>query len=84
MESIFRRIHLDENEFIRRFLMHVLPKGFFKVSYYGICANVNRKANIAIAITFLWEEQQEEKREAIEDGRRRWGKTRHCLGSHHA
>jgi len=70
----FRRIHLEVNEFIRRFLLHLLPKGFFKVRYYGIFANVHRKANIAKAKACLLEERQEEKREAIEDGRQTWEK----------
>jgi len=26
---------LDTNEFIRRFLMHVLPQGFHRIRYYG-------------------------------------------------
>ncbi len=30
-------------EFIRRFLQHVLPKGFIKVRYYGLFAPSNRK-----------------------------------------
>ena len=42
--------------------------------YYGIFANIHRKTNIAKAKAFLLEEQQEEKREAIEDGRRSWEK----------
>jgi hypothetical protein len=29
----FRRMRLDTDEFIRRFLLHILPKGFFKVRY---------------------------------------------------
>jgi hypothetical protein len=29
-------------EFIRRFLLHILPHGFFKIRYYGILANRNR------------------------------------------
>jgi len=29
-------------EFIRRFLLHVLPKGFYKIRYYGILASRNR------------------------------------------
>ena len=32
---------LEAFEFIRRFLLHVLPKGFFKVRYYGILASRN-------------------------------------------
>jgi len=34
-------------EFIRRFLMHVLPKGFHRIRHYGLFANGNRAANIA-------------------------------------
>jgi hypothetical protein len=34
-------------EFIRRFLMHVLPKGFVKIRHYGILANRNKKTKLA-------------------------------------
>ena len=34
-------------EFIRRFLMHVLPKGFHRIRHYGLFANGNRADNIA-------------------------------------
>jgi len=34
--------------FIRRFLMHVLPKGFVKIRYYGILANRNKKTKLAL------------------------------------
>jgi hypothetical protein len=34
-------------EFIRRFLLHVLPGGFIKIRHYGILANRNRRACIA-------------------------------------
>ena len=73
-KGTFRKTHLEVNEFIRRFLMHVLPRGFFKVRYYGIFANVHRKGNISRARVLLLEEQQEEKREAIQDGRQTWEK----------
>lgn len=33
-------------EFIRRFLMHVLPKGFVKIRHYGILANRNKKTKL--------------------------------------
>lgn len=33
-------------EFIRRFLMHVLPEGFHRIRHYGILASATRKANI--------------------------------------
>ena len=39
---------IDACEFIRRFLLHVLPKAFCKIRYYGIVANRNRKTNLAV------------------------------------
>ena len=30
---------IDPGEFIRRFLMHVLPKGFHRIRHYGLLAN---------------------------------------------
>ena len=40
-------------EFIRRFLIHVLPKGFQRIRHYGLFANGNRAANIAKARELL-------------------------------
>ena len=38
---------LDAHEFIRRFLMHVLPHGFHRIRHYGLFASATRKANLA-------------------------------------
>jgi len=38
---------LDTDEFIRRFLMHVLPQGFHRIRYYGLLTNPTRADNIA-------------------------------------
>lgn len=38
-----RKMSLDGIEFMRRYLQHVLPKGFHKVRYYGILAPSNRR-----------------------------------------
>ena len=38
---------LHPHEFIRRFLMHVLPKGLHRIRHYGLLANGNRADNIA-------------------------------------
>jgi hypothetical protein len=40
---------LDADEFIRRFLIHVLPEGFHRIRHYGLFANGNRADNIARA-----------------------------------
>jgi hypothetical protein len=37
---------LDVGEFIRRFLIHVLPKGFHRIRHYGLFAGSNRAKTI--------------------------------------
>jgi len=44
---------LDTDEFIRRFLLHVLPRGFHRIRHYGLLATATRKANIARARELL-------------------------------
>ena len=39
---------LNPGEFIRRFLLHVLPKGLMRIRHYGILANRCRKASISL------------------------------------
>ena len=34
---------LDASEFIRRFLLHVLPDGFVKIRHFGFLSNRHRK-----------------------------------------
>jgi hypothetical protein len=38
---------LDADEFMRRFLLHVLPGGFQRIRHYGLLANGSRRANLA-------------------------------------
>ena len=38
---------LDAGEFIRRFLMHVLPDGFRRIRHFGFLANAHRTARLA-------------------------------------
>ena len=46
-------MRLHPHEFIRRFLLHVLPRGFHRIRHYGLFANANRADNIATARAFL-------------------------------
>jgi hypothetical protein len=39
---------LATDEFIRRFLLHVLPKGFMKIRYYGFLSNIKKKECILL------------------------------------
>jgi hypothetical protein len=44
---------LDAFEFIRRFLLHVLPDGFVKIRYFGLLANRIRKASLEMCRELL-------------------------------
>ena len=39
---------IPAEEFLRRFLQHVLPKGFVKVRHYGLLANRERETKLAV------------------------------------
>jgi hypothetical protein len=44
---------LAADEFIRRFLQHTLPDGFHRIRHYGLLANANRTANLALCRRLL-------------------------------
>jgi hypothetical protein len=48
-----RTMTLDVDEFIRRFLIHVLPKGFNRIRHYGLFASGHRADTIARARELL-------------------------------
>jgi hypothetical protein len=48
-QARYRTMTLSADEFIRRFLLHVLPKRFHRIRHYGLLASAGCKANIARA-----------------------------------
>lgn len=40
---------LAADEFIRRLLLHVLPRGFHRIRHYGLLTSSARKASLALA-----------------------------------
>src|SRR6516162_2697626 len=48
-QARYRTMTLSAGEFIRRFLLHVLPKGFHRIRHYGLLASAGCKTNIARA-----------------------------------
>ncbi len=46
--SASKRMRLDADEFIRRFLLHVLPDGFQRIRHYGFLANGHRRAKLEV------------------------------------
>jgi hypothetical protein len=49
----YKLMTLTSDEFIRRFLIHVLPKGFHRIRHYGLCAKAAGTDNIARARELL-------------------------------
>jgi hypothetical protein len=44
---------LSPEEFMRRFLLHVLPGGFHRIRHYGLLSNGGRRLGLAIARQLL-------------------------------
>jgi hypothetical protein len=49
----YKTMTLDAHEFIRRFLIHVLPKGFHRIRHYGLLASGVKADNLALARKLL-------------------------------
>jgi len=49
----YKTMTLEASEFMRRFLLHVLPSGFHRIRHYGLLANAGRKDNLALARQLL-------------------------------
>jgi hypothetical protein len=52
-DARYKLMALDADEFIRRFLIHVLPDGFHRIRHYGLFANGGRAENLARARQLL-------------------------------
>jgi hypothetical protein len=49
----YKAMTLEAWEFMRRFLLHVLPGGFHRIRHYGLLANCSRSASLALARQLL-------------------------------
>jgi hypothetical protein len=49
----WKSMTLAADEFIRRFLQHILPKGFHRIRHYGLFANAQRRDNLQRARALL-------------------------------
>ena len=54
-------LSLDVFEFIRRFLLHILPEGFVKIRHYGLLSNRNRKAKLQRCRELLGVQMEQDK-----------------------
>lgn len=66
--SKLKVMSLKATEFIRRFLLHVLPSGFMRIRHYGIFANRHRRNKLARCRELLDQpEPARQVRESVED-----------------
>ena len=63
---------LDAFEFIRRFLLHILPDQFMKIRYYGLLSNRNRKQKLAQCKRLLGVSERTEQQNISQEG---WEET---------
>jgi hypothetical protein len=50
---LVKTMTLATDEFMRRFLMHVLPMGFHRIRHFGLIANNGSKEKLALARELL-------------------------------
>ena len=72
-EKRIKTMTLPAEEFIRRFLLHVLPEGFVRIRHFGLMANGRKKAKLERCREVLGEgigEKEKEERENQEERER--------------
>jgi len=47
-ENKVKALTLNATEFIRRYLLHILPRGFMKIRYFGFLGHANKKMSIPL------------------------------------
>ena len=61
----YKTMTLQAHEFIRRFLIHVLPQGFHRIRHYGLFANGGRAENLARARELLDAPEQQKEPDTV-------------------
>lgn len=64
--GIWKTMSLSGEEFLRRYLQHVLPQGFHKVRYYGLLSPANRVALKRVQLLLAeWNRNKEEEKQGV-------------------
>jgi len=83
-QTRYKTMTLETDEFIRRFLIHVLPMGFHRIRHYGLLANARRSANLEHARRLLDapppQKNAEGQKETDDDGPPVWPTLCPCCG----
>ena len=62
----YKTMTLPNDEFIRRFLLHVLPKGFHRIRHYGLLANGQRAENLDLARALVGQRKDDKATPALQ------------------
>jgi hypothetical protein len=62
-----REMTLSAQEFARRFLQHILPRGFVRVRHYGLLANRHREETLRTCRLLLWREETRHRLQASQE-----------------
>jgi hypothetical protein len=73
-----KTLTLSAEEFLRRFVQHVLPRGFVKIRHYGLLANWHRKDKLALCRRLLLPLAAQTVPEAKEDAVIEPALAQHC------
>jgi hypothetical protein len=58
---------LDAEELLRRFLLHLLPRGFVRIRHFGFLANSRRKSKLARCRELLGAPQPDQQQSSAPD-----------------
>ncbi|HWQ53693.1 MAG TPA: IS91 family transposase [Bryobacteraceae bacterium] len=72
-----RKMTLDATEFLRRFFLHVLPKGFVRIRHFGFLANRHRGACLRLAKELLANDRPPPKAASVSAASTNW-RCPHC------
>ena len=61
----YKTMTLNADEFIRRFLIHVLPGGFHRIRHYGMLANAGRRDNLKRARELLLDQAEDDEQHTV-------------------
>lgn len=67
-----KEMALSPVEFIRRFMLHILPEGFFKIRYYGIISSRKKKTALQRCMEILSKRENKESKERETKKTFRW------------
>lgn len=52
-DNKIKELTIKATEFMRRYLLHILPRGFMKIRYFGFLAHANKKVSIPLLQRFI-------------------------------